>query len=68
MPIKINRAVQTGPNSHAGGLKLDFFKDSYQIGIERLVKIDPIKPATKQIIILIANFKISLLFIFNKIP
>jgi hypothetical protein len=63
MPIRINKTVQAGPNNQSGGLKLGFLSDAYQVGIERLVKIDPIKPAARQIMILTTSFKISIPFI-----
>jgi len=56
-PIRINKAVQTGPNSQFGGLKLGFFSDAYQVGIWGLVKIEPMNPAKRLIKILNANFK-----------
>lgn len=45
MPISKNKAVQTGPNSQAGGLNAGFLSEAYQVGIDLLVKIAPIIPA-----------------------
>lgn len=63
MPISRNRPVQTGPKSQFGGLKIGFLSDAYQVGIERVVKIEPITPANWQMIILPTNFNMVIDFI-----
>ncbi len=46
IPISVYRLVQTGANNQLGGLKDGFARLAYQLGIEDLVKIEPIKPAS----------------------
>jgi hypothetical protein len=43
------KADQTGPNNQLGGVHGGFAKPAYQVGIEGLVKIEPINAAPKQI-------------------
>jgi len=44
-PINKNRIVQTGANIELGGVKDGFVRVAYQIGIDGVVKIEPINPA-----------------------
>jgi hypothetical protein len=43
------RADQTGPNIQLGGVQEGLIKPAYHVGIEGLVKIEPINAAPKQI-------------------
>jgi hypothetical protein len=60
IPISINSIVQTGANNQFGGLKDGFSKVVYHVGMEELVKIEPIKPITRHTPILITNLIISI--------
>ena len=50
IPMRINRVVQTGANIQLGGLNDGFTMPVYQPLIAGVVKIDPIIPASWQII------------------
>jgi len=63
-PIKANNIVQTGAKIHAGGLIAGLASAAYQVGMEGMVKIEPIIPADSHIAIAIINFIVSLTFIF----
>ena len=41
--------VQAGPKIQLGGLKIGLCKEAYQVGMEDVVNIEPIAPASKQI-------------------
>jgi hypothetical protein len=47
--------VQTGPKSHAGGVRAGFVSVAYQVGTAGAVKIDPISPASRQTTIAAKN-------------
>ena len=64
--MRIKRVVQTGAKSQLGGLKEGLFKVAYQVGIEGVVKMEPINPAERQIRTEIINFQKLLIFIFDK--
>jgi len=57
MPMRIKSVVQTGAKSQLGGLKEGLSKVAYQEGIEGVVKIEPIKPAERQIKTEMINFQ-----------
>jgi hypothetical protein len=59
-PISINNIVQTGANNQFGGLNDGFSRVVYHVGMEALVKIEPIKPAARHTPIHIANLMISI--------
>jgi len=64
--MRIKRVVQTGPKSQLGGLKEGLFKVAYQVGMEGVVKKEPINPAERQTRTEIINFQKLLIFIFDK--
>ncbi len=66
IPIKINSIVQTGPNTKDGGVKEGLIRELYQIGIEGVVKKDPIYPARRGTKIDMINFIIIFLFIITQ--
>jgi len=45
MPIKVYKAVHTGPNIQDGGLKEGLIKVAYHVEMELTVKMDPTIPA-----------------------
>lgn len=59
-PIIMNSVIQTGENSQLGGVKDGFLKVAYQMGMEGVVKIEPMIPANWQTIMLITSLIISL--------
>jgi hypothetical protein len=59
MPIRTKRVVQTGAKIQSGGLNDGFVRVAYQVGIEGLVKIEPIKPANRQIVKLVTSLRVS---------
>ena len=71
MPISANSVVQTGPNTHAGGLKVGFTSSAYQLSPEAveglatdgIVTRDPTTPALSDTAIAIINLKKLLIFI-----
>jgi len=63
MPIRIKRVVQAGAKSQLGGLKEGLFNVAYQVGMEGVVKKEPIKPAERQTKTEIINFQKLLIFI-----
>jgi len=60
IPISINSIVQTGANNQFGGVKDGFSRVVYHVGMEALVKIDPIKPINRHTPIHITNLIISI--------
>lgn len=64
IPIKRYRVVQTGPNTHPGGLRKGFCKVAYQTGIAEIVKKEPIIPANSHTTTQIISFK-KLLTLMN---
>ncbi len=64
IPIITNKVVHTGPNTQFGGVKDGFCKVAYQPGMAGVVKIEPITPAIRQIVMLIISFNIIITFAF----
>ena len=48
MPISANNVVQTGPNTHSGGLRAGLTIPAYQPAIDGAVKTEPIIPASSE--------------------
>lgn len=48
MPISANRVVQTGANTHAGGLSAGFTIPAYQPAIDDVVNTEPMMPASSE--------------------
>src|ERR1051326_5288227 len=48
MPISANRVVQTGPNTHDGGLNDGLIIPAYHVGIEGAENTEPTIPASSQ--------------------
>ena len=48
MPIIAYSVVQTGPNSHPGGVHAGFARVAYQVGIAGVVASAPSPPASSQ--------------------
>ena len=66
-PISKNNVVQTGPNTHAGGLRAGFTIPAYQPAMDGVIKNAPIIPATSETTSAMTNLKklsifMSLLF------
>jgi hypothetical protein len=59
MPIRTKRVVQIGAKIQSGGLNDGFIRVAYQVGIEGPVKIEPIKPANRQIVKLVTSLRVS---------
>ena len=57
MPISANSVVQTGPNTHAGGLRAGFTIPAYQPAMDGDVKKAPITPAISEMTIDVTNLK-----------
>src|SRR3989344_6605092 len=58
IPISANNVVQTGPNTHAGGLRAGFASSKYQSDrTAGAVKNAPITPAASETAIAITNLK-----------
>ncbi len=57
--------VQTGAKSQLGGLKEGLFRVAYQVGIEGVVKKEPINPAERQTRTETANLPKLLILIFD---
>ncbi len=62
--MRMKRIVQTGAKRQLGGLNEGLFKVAYQLGIEGVVKIEPIIPAKRQSEMEISNCQKFLRFIF----
>ena len=45
IPMSMNRLIQTGLNIQLGGVKKGFLNVAYHVGIARVVKREPKKPA-----------------------
>lgn len=56
IPIIMKSTVHTGKNTQFGGANEGLASVSNHTGIEGAVKIDPRKPANRQIVMLIINF------------
>ena len=62
IPMSAKSVVQTGPNTHAGGLNAGRARVAYQVEIEGVVNTEPMMPATSETIM--AMISLSALFIF----
>ena len=62
MPISANSVVQTGPNTHAGGLRAGFTIPAYQPAMDGVVNTEPIIPASSETTM--AMMSLNVLFIF----
>jgi len=62
IPIRKYSVVHTGPKIQFGGLKKGFFNAAYHVGIDDIVKMEPIAPASRQI--KIENMSLTALFSF----
>jgi hypothetical protein len=56
--------IQTGENTQLGGAKDGLFRPAYQVGIDREVNSEPMKPAAWQMTMLRISFNKSVLLIF----
>jgi hypothetical protein len=45
IPIKVNKLIHAGAKTQLGGVKVGLLINAYHVGIERVVKRDPIIPA-----------------------
>jgi len=61
-PIIANRVVQTGANTHAGGLRAGFTSVEYQPAMDGAVNSEPIMPASSDTTM--AMMSLNVLFIF----
>lgn len=66
IPIKIKSVVQTGAKSQLGGLNEGLVKEVYQVGIDGVVKKEPMTPDIKQTPTEMINFQKLLIFITEK--
>src|SRR3989344_725999 len=57
IPISANNVVQTGPNTHAGGLRAGLTIPAYQPAMDGVVNTEPIIPANSDTPIAIINLK-----------
>ncbi len=55
MPIRANNIVQTGPNTQAGGVSAGFASVAYHVGIDGVVNMAPIIPASSEIMMATIN-------------
>lgn len=65
MPIRRKSVVQTSPNTELGGVNDGFLMAAYQVGIEGVVKSEPINPANWQAAIQMISFRISIVFVLD---
>ena len=63
MPISANNVVQTGPNTHAGGLMAGLTISAYQPAMDGVVNTDPMMPASSETTIAMMSFEKLLSFI-----
>lgn len=64
MPISTNSVVQTGPNTHAGGLRAGLTISAYQPAMDGVVKTEPMMPASSEATIAMMSLNVLLIFIF----
>ncbi len=57
IPININKSVQTGPKTKFGGERYGLVRVAYQVEILGVVNIEPMSPASWQIMIENTNLK-----------
>lgn len=48
MPMSANNVVHTGPNTHAGGLRVGLAMSAYQPAMDGVVNTEPIIPASSE--------------------
>jgi hypothetical protein len=58
MPMSTKSVVQTGPNTHDGGLRAGFVSTAYQLSIDGVVNIEPIIPASSDTTIAMISFRV----------
>lgn len=64
IPMRKNRVIHTGPINQPGGVKDGFLRVAYQVGIDGVVKTEPITPAIWQMPMLITSLPISIALVF----
>jgi len=63
IPMRANKIIHTGPNTQFGGASVGLIRLMYQVGIDGIVKIEPITPASSQKIIATINLVKFMIFI-----
>src|SRR3989344_5319997 len=63
IPISANNVVQTGPNTHAGGLRAGLTIPAYQPAIDEVVNTELIIPASSETTMAIMSLNVLLIFI-----
>ena len=64
MPMRANKAVQTGPKIQAGGLRAGLVRVAYQVGIDGIVNTEPIIPANSEATMAMINLNVLIVFIY----
>ena len=64
MPMSANNVVQTGPNTHTGGLSGGLTRLSYQPSMDGIVNIEPMIPASSDITM--ERMSLNVLWIFMR--
>ena len=63
--MSVNSDIQTGPNTQLGGVNHGIERVAYHVGMDWLVKIEPIIPAIWHIMMLTASFRILFTIIYG---
>ena len=63
MPMSAKIVVQTGPNTHAGGLRAGFTSVAYQPAIDSVVNTEPMMPASSETTMAMMSLNVLLIFI-----
>ena len=63
IPMRTKSVVQTGPNTHAGGLRAGRTSVAYQPAIDGVVKTEPMMPASSETTMAMINLNVLFIFI-----